>query len=293
VTLARLAGPADAQAWSAAERAAGRSVGLVATMGALHEGHLTLVRRAVEENDRACASVFVNPLQFDEARDFESYPRDLEADAALLESAGCHAVFSGTLEGFFPEASSRDDIALSDPGPAAVGLEGAQRNGHFEGVATIVTRLFELVAPTRAYFGEKDFQQTLVVKHVAATLGDRGPEIVVCPTSRDPDGLARSSRNLLLAPEARGHALALARALYAARAAWRAGERDASALTALLWSELDVDGVEIEYAELRDPEHWGAEPPTGELRRARALVAARASGVRLIDNLALDGEEPA
>jgi pantoate--beta-alanine ligase len=244
-------------------------------------------------------SVFVNPLQFDDAQDFERYPRDLEADARLLESAGCSLLFTGTLAQFFPEVSGGDvpdapgapgapgglRVPLRDPGPDAAGLEGAFRPGHFAGVATICARLFEVVRPERAYFGAKDFQQCLVVRHLARELGF--PAIVVCPTSRDPDGLARSSRNRLLAPEERTRALALSRALFAARTAWRAGERAPARLEAVLAAALAA--VEVEYAVVRDPERFTVPPPE-RLERARALVAARVGRVRLIDNLDLAGE---
>jgi pantoate--beta-alanine ligase len=281
--------PASASTWCARERAAGRTLGFVPTMGALHEGHLGLVRRAARENGRACVSIFVNPLQFDDPRDYARYPRDFEADRRLLEGAGAAMVFSGTPAQFFPEAGARAadlaGLARRDPGPAARGLEGEHRPGHFAGVATIVARLFELVQPARAYFGEKDFQQALVVRDLARELGY--PEIVVCPTSRDADGLARSSRNALLPGEARGTALALSRALFAAREAWRRGERDARRLRAILRQALDVPGLELEYAEIRDEARFEAEPAGGPLERPRALIAARVGGVRLIDNLSL------
>src|SRR6185436_9370569 len=246
---------------------------------------------ALAENELACVSVFVNPLQFDDPRDLARYPRDLDGDARLLGSAGCSMLFTGTLEQFFPGHGSERAIPRRDPGPAAAGLEGAFRPGHFAGVATICARLFELVRPARAYFGEKDFQQCLVVQDLARALGF--PEIVVCPTVREPDGLARSSRNRLLAPEARKKAAALSRALFAARAAWHEGERDRERLEALLRSELERSGIEIEYAEVRDPARF-TEGPRGRLSRARALIAARVGGVRLIDNLELSvpGKEP-
>jgi len=284
VTLMRCDDPAEAARWSALVRASGERLGFVPTMGALHEGHLSLVRRALAENERACVSVFVNPLQFDDPRDFERYPRDLSADARLLEGAGCSLVFTGTLEQFFPELRDAA-LVLRDPGLPAQGLEGEHRPGHFAGVATICARLFELVRPRRAYFGEKDYQQCLVVSELARALGQ--PEIVVCPTSRDPDGLARSSRNRLLDAEQRERALSLSRALFAARAAWRAGERDPERLEALLAEELARGAVATEYAVVRDPRRFH-ELPRAPMARARALIAARVGAVRLIDNLALD-----
>ncbi|MFT5689282.1 MAG: pantoate--beta-alanine ligase, partial [Planctomycetota bacterium] len=177
--------PAVAAAWCARERAAGKTIGLIPTMGALHEGHLHLVRRAVAENDHAIVSVFVNPLQFDDPSDLVYYPRDLNADVQLVDGAGCSMVFTGTLAGFFPEAVDEGAasgaelikrISLLDPGPVALGLEGACRSGHFEGVATIVKRLFQIAQPTRAYFGAKDYQQTAVVRGLVPAGSD--PEVV-------------------------------------------------------------------------------------------------------------------
>jgi pantoate--beta-alanine ligase len=292
----RLMDPAAARAWCAAARARGATIGFVPTMGALHDGHLELVRRAARENDVAVVSVFVNPLQFNDPRDLERYPRDFEGDARLLATASCAMVFTGTLAGFFPElpagATALASAALVEPGPGARGLEGAFRPGHFEGVATIVDRLFEVVQPKRAYFGQKDFQQTLVVREVARRRGAAAPEIVVCPTVRDPEGLARSSRNLLLSPAGRGEALALSRALRAARDAWRRGERDAAALAQVMRAELASPALSVEYAEVRDPDAWTVDAPAGALSRAVALIAAKVDGVRLIDNLVLSSPDP-
>lgn len=261
-------------------------LGFVPTMGALHAGHLALVRRALAENAATCVSIFVNPLQFDDPRDLDRYPRDLAGDLAQLEAAGATMVFTGTLEQFFPgRLDARGALApehWSEPGPAAQGLEGERRPGHFEGVATIVRRLFEIVGPRRAYFGQKDFQQTLVVKDLARRR--RGPEIVVCPTVREASGLALSSRNQLLSAADRERASGLWRALRRTEEAWRSGLRRAAELRAVLTRALEESGLAVEYAEVRDPERWSAREPAGELERAVALVAARLSGVRLIDN---------
>ena len=274
--------PGAAREWCARARGGGESLGFVPTMGALHSGHLALVARALAGNDRACASVFVNPLQFDERRDFDRYPRDLEGDARLLEGAGCDMVFTGTLPQFFPEPAG---APLRDPGPRALGLEGDLRPGHFAGVATIVARLFDLVRPDRAYFGQKDFQQTLVVRDLARSMGF--PRIVVCPTVREPDGLAMSSRNRLLSPADRERATVLFRSLEAARAAWSRGSRRAREISAAMLEVLEPAGLDVEYAAVRDPEAWTRGEPEGELERAVALVAARLSSVRLIDNAIL------
>ncbi|MFQ5937798.1 MAG: pantoate--beta-alanine ligase [Acidiferrobacterales bacterium] len=287
--MLRLPDPDSAHRWCADERAGGRTLGFVPTMGALHPGHLALVQRAVAENDRCCVSIFVNPLQFNDPEDLRSYPRDYENDARQLEDAGCHMIFTGTPQQFFPEVETLDQVVQRDPGPGARGVEGAGRPGHFVGVATVCERLFKVVGRARAYFGEKDFQQTLVVKDLARSLGY--PEIVVCPTVRDTSGLAWSSRNFLLTDTDRQQAAFLARALFTAAAAWRAGERDAQTLRAVMLRELERGNVQVEYAEVRDPEAWSPEPPTGKMVRAQALVAAHVGKVRLIDNLRLDAPE--
>lgn len=287
--IERLENPAAASEWCRERREAGRSIGFVPTMGALHEGHLSLVRAAKQEADIVVVSVFVNPLQFDEPGDLERYPRDFDGDASALESAGADMVFTGTLEGFFPGELVNGDLPAEkrlDPGPASKGLEGAFRSGHFDGVATIVDRLFDVVQPDVAHFGAKDFQQVLVVKHLAKSRGN--PRIEVGATLREPDGVAMSSRNALLEPSFRGAAPAIHRALHGARDAWRVeGVRDAEELSARVRSGLEGSGLEIEYAEVRDPEKWTEHSPSGDLERAVGLVAVRAGAVRLIDNLML------
>ena len=310
--------PLEAAAWLEAVRAqdATTTVGFVPTMGALHAGHLALWERALQENDVAVASVFVNPLQFEDPADLACYPRDLEGDVRLLAEVACEVarargaerkpvglVFSGELSGFFPgeldERGSLPPSSFADAGPAAAGLEGEHRAGHFAGVATIVRRLFELTRPSRAYFGRKDYQQCRVVQHVAEVLareapaGDDGvlaPEVVVCRTIREDGGLALSSRNVRLSEDGRRRALVLPAALRGARASWVAGERDAGRLTATLRAPFDdAEGVELEYAELREEDSWAEAAPEGELVRPVALVAARVESVRLIDNLPLAG----
>jgi pantoate--beta-alanine ligase len=292
--IVRLDDPASAAEWCAAERAGGRTLGFVPTMGALHAGHISLVRRALEENDAACVSVFVNPLQFDEAQDFDHYPRDFEEDARLLDEAGCSMVFTGTLAQFFPDELDAEGRLKPEhwvqPGAAAAGLEGACRNGHFEGVATIVDRLFEVVGPTRAYFGQKDYQQALVVGDLARRRGN--PEVRVCPIAREAHGLARSSRNERLSADSRERAGVIHRALLAADELWRRGERDPAVLANELRTVLGSEPqLELEYAELRDPLAWSAEAPHERLDQAVALIAGRFGPVRLIDNRVL-GETP-
>ena len=191
-----LVSPALAQKWCDEQRSTG-SLGFVPTMGALHEGHLSLVSRSIEENDYTCASIFVNPLQFDNTSDLDAYPKTFESDFEQLESLGCDMVFTGTLAQFFPEVTDIKHIDRKDPGPAGKGLEAEHRPGHLEGVYLIVERLFQTVGDCRAYFGEKDFQQTLVVRTLANRLKDQGCDIdiVTCPTIREESGLAMSSRN--------------------------------------------------------------------------------------------------
>ncbi len=284
--VVHLPDPDSARGWCAEQRAAGRSIGFVPTMGGLHEGHLSLVRRAVAENEITCVSIFVNPLQFNDPGDLASYPRNLDDDIRQLQDIGCDMVFTGTFEQFFPDVESPEDIVQRDPGPGADGVEGAGRPGHFAGVATICERLFKVVGSARTYFGEKDFQQTLVVKDLARALGY--PEIVVCPTVREPSGLAYSSRNVLLTDSERERAACISRALFSARHAWHQGECEAGKLREVMLRELDVDGIDVEYAELRDPHDWRPEAPAGSLVRAQALIAARIGKARLIDNLRLD-----
>ena len=278
--------PAEAREWGQQQRSAGKTIGFVPTMGALHAGHLSLVQRAIAENDVVCVSVFVNPLQFDEDADLVAYPRDWDGDVQLLDGVGCAMVFTGVLEQFFPEELDADGrfppSMLRDPGPGALGLEGATRDGHFEGVATIVQRLFEVVEPTRAYFGQKDFQQTLVVSHLVQS--GEGPEVVVCPIAREASGLARSSRNERLTAEEREGAVYLSQALARCADAWHGGERDAATLEALLQNSIQEAGRVFDYAAVRDPSEWTVECPSGELRVAVAVVAARVGPVRLLDN---------
>ena len=179
-------------------RAAGRTVGLVPTMGALHEGHASLVRRSVAENDVTVVSIFLNPTQFNNKEDLRTYPRTAEADAAMLESCGVDIAFMPTVEEIYPEPDTR----VFNLGPVAEVMEGAMRPGHFNGVCQIVSKLFAMVEPTRAYFGEKDFQQIAVIRAMAKQLGFN-LEMVSCPCIREDDGLAKSSRNVRLTPQVR------------------------------------------------------------------------------------------
>lgn len=282
---------AEARAWLHEQRACGLRIGFVPTMGALHEGHLDLVRRAARENDLAIVSVFVNPLQFNDPKDYAAYPRTFAEDVRLLATAGCAMAFTGTLAQFFPhelDAAGKLNAAHQvPPGAAALGLEGAMRPGHFEGVAAIVDRLFETVLPDTAYFGAKDYQQAQVVLGLARRRG--GPRVVVCPTVREASGLALSSRNARLSVEDRQRAAQIYQALRAGQAAWDAGVRDADALRSSVLAVLQrTPEFRVEYVALRDPSKWTAEEPHGAMQQAVCLVALWLSGVRLIDNLRWD-----
>ena len=194
--MLHLNSPKQAHDWCKTQRKEGLTIGYVPTMGSLHEGHLSLIQKAREENDKCCVSIFVNPLQFNAIDDFESYPRNLENDINILKDNGCSMSFAGNTEDFFTELSSGDDIPIKSAGHFGSGLEERHRPGHLNGVRTIVDRLFKIVGPSKAYFGEKDFQQCLVVSDLALEIGY--PTVVICPTVRECTGLAISSRNALL-----------------------------------------------------------------------------------------------
>jgi len=263
-------------------------VGFVATMGALHDGHLSLLKRAISENDRTCASIFVNPLQFDDSRDYKTYPTDMQRDLEILNQYGCDMAFSGTMDTFFPEVDHPDKIKPIHPGPYAWDLEGTYRPGFFEGVATIVDRLFRTVGDCKAYFGEKDFQQTLVVKYLSTQMKFTGIniEIVVCPTVRNKGGLALSSRNQHLGTTQIKLANQIYQALNQTQLAWRSSIRNRNTLTEILQTELKHPQISIDYAEIRNPEDWNSTKL--KMNDAIALIAVRIGGVRLIDNLRLN-----
>jgi pantoate--beta-alanine ligase len=265
-----------------AARARGDLVGLVPTMGALHEGHASLIRRARAETGLVVVSVFVNPLQFGEASDLAAYPRGEDRDLAEAEALGVDVVFAPELEEMYPGGEPQVTV---DPGPLGDRLEGASRPGHFRGVATVVAKLFHAAGPVRAYFGEKDAQQLAVIRRMVADL-DEPVEVVPCPTVREPDGLAVSSRNERLTPEQREAAGCLFLALAAAAELARAGERDVGPLVAVMAREIGATPhARLDHAAVVD------EATFEEVRRierpARAIVAARFGEVRLIDNLLL------
>lgn len=260
-------------------RAGGERVALVPTMGALHAGHLALVAVARARAARVVASIFVNPRQFGAGEDLERYPRREAADAKALGEAGCDLLWAPPVEAMYPAgfATNVAVAGVSEP------LDGAARPGHFDGVATVVAKLFNQVRPDVAVFGEKDFQQLAVIRRLNADL-DFGIEIVGAPTQRDDDGLALSSRNAYLAPADRAAAVALPRALGVAAKAI-AGGGDPQAALAKARAGLEAAGFAVDYVELVDAATLGA-PAPGSARRL--LAAARIGGTRLIDNVAVD-----
>lgn len=257
--------------------------GFVPTMGALHEGHGSLVRRAAADGRPVVVSIFVNPTQFGPSEDYARYPRTLDSDCALLEPLGVAAVFVPSVEAIYPRGleAARTEAAATELPEVATRpqLEDACRPTHFGGVALVVGRLFDLVRPGRACFGEKDYQQLRLIEDmVAADRGRYGSlEIVPCPTMRERDGLAMSSRNRYLAPEQRDAALALSRALQIAHSAQRVATAER-----LMLDTLDAHGLETEYAVVRDARTLM--PVTGFERPTRALIAVRLGSTRLIDN---------
>ena len=279
----------DAQStsrWCEKQRTENRSIGFVPTMGALHAGHQSLIERSLVENDVTCVSIFVNPLQFNDPRDFDNYPDTLQSDYGLLRKLGCDMVFKGNSRDIFPEASSLDEVELLDPGPYALGLEGEYRPGHLEGVCTVVDRLFRIVGDCSSYFGLKDYQQLLVVQQLAQNLGY--PRIVPCETVREQNGLACSSRNKNLSSDDLETAKHIYLALVNARNSWKSGVQDCDQLRSAMRIVLNQANLSVEYAEIREPNHWRQKSPTGKLNAAVALIAARVGEVRLIDNLRLD-----
>lgn len=274
--------PEAARQWVEAERLAGRSVGFVPTMGALHEGHFSLVRRARDLVDSVIVSIFVNPAQFGPNEDYQRYPRTMEEDTARLEAEGVAAVFAPSAADMYPEGFR---TVVEVEGISDV-LEGAIRPGHFRGVATVVSKLFHVVPADVAVFGQKDYQQLLVIRRMVRDL-NLPIEIVGHPTVREPDGLAMSSRNRYLNEAERESALVLSRALAAVREAVRAGEHDAERLESAAWSVLDADPTLVpDYAVVVDPETL--EPLPAGWQSAVCLVAGRLGTTRLIDNTLFD-----
>jgi pantoate--beta-alanine ligase len=253
------------------------TVGLAPTMGALHAGHLALFEAARAGCDVVVASIFVNPMQFSQAGDLARYPRRLQEDLALCEEHGVDLVWAPEVEEVYPGGPAQVWVTA---GELANQLEGPNRPGHFDGVLTVVTKLFAAVRPDRAFFGEKDYQQLILIRRMVRDLG-QGVQVFSVPTVREPDGLALSSRNLLLSPAERASARFLSAALQEGRAA--AGPAPA-VLAAAREVLAGADGVDVDYLELRDPE-LGPAPAAGP---ARLLIAARVGSIRLIDNVAVE-----
>lgn len=256
-------------------------MGLVPTMGYLHDGHLSLVRRARTECASVAASIFVNPAQFGPSEDLAAYPRDLARDLALLEEAGVDLVWTPTAEIVYP-AGFQTWVTVEE---MARPLEGAHRPGHFRGVATVVAKLFNAFQPQRAYFGQKDAQQAAVIRQMARDL-DFPVEVVICPTVREQDGLAMSSRNAYLSQEQRAAAPVLFRALSAAAMAWAAGQRDAEDLRQLMAGIIDAEPLaRRQYVSVADPVTLQElEGPVADALLSMAVVVGT---TRLIDNLIL------
>ncbi len=276
---------AELRAALAPERAAGRTVGLVPTMGFFHEGHLSLMRAARADHDMVVVSLFVNPTQFGPNEDLDAYPRDEQRDSELAEGEGVDLLFAPAPEEVYPDGFATEvrvtgltDVLDGDP---------AQRGAtHFNGVTTVVCKLLNMVGPDAAYFGQKDAQQALVITRMARDL-DLPARIEVRPTVREPDGLAMSSRNAYLEPAERDRALALSRALTAADHVVAAGERGSEAVLAAARAELDAAGVAPEYLELRSATDLS---PVERVNGSTLLaVAARVGRARLIDNIVLGG----
>ncbi|MDA0182664.1 pantoate--beta-alanine ligase [Solirubrobacter phytolaccae] len=268
----------EMRAWLGNLRAENRSVGLVPTMGAFHAGHHSLMRAAKDEHDAVVVSLFVNPTQFNDARDLANYPRSEANDAVEASELGVDVLFAPPTAEIYPEGFA---TTVSVTGLSEI-LEGAERGpGHFAGVCTVVCKLLNIVAPDAAYFGQKDAQQVAVVKRMVRDL-DLPSKIEVLPTIREPDGLAMSSRNVRLSPSEREDALQLSRALFAARDAVAAGERDAERVRAVALSHLD----DPEYLAIVDPLSFT--PLTTIAAPALVAVAAHVGPVRLIDNLVLE-----
>jgi pantoate--beta-alanine ligase len=270
---------ADLRAVLIEARLARGEVGFVPTMGYLHDGHRSLMREAAAHNDTTVVSIFVNPLQFAPTEDLDRYPRDLERDVQMASDEGVRHVFAPSQQEMYPEriVTTVNVAGVSEP------LEGASRPSHFAGVATVVTKLFAIVGPCRAYFGEKDFQQLAVIRRLVFDLS-MPIDIVACPTIREPDGLAMSSRNVNLTADARRAAPVLLRALQAGRQAIEQGERDAAEVRRAMREVIEPEPlIDLDYAEVVDASSFVI--PTPLAGTLRLLIAARLPNARLIDNI--------
>jgi pantoate--beta-alanine ligase len=271
----------DMRAASCAARRDGKRVGFVPTMGALHEGHLSLVRAAASHSDIVVVSIFVNPTQFGPGEDFTKYPRTFERDSEQLQKSGVDFIFAPAPEEMYPLGAT----AWVNVEGVSERLDGRSRPGHFRGVTTVVSKLFHIVEPDSAFFGQKDAAQVAVIRRLVRDL-NFPVQIVVCPIVREPDGLALSSRNIYLSPEERKSALALSRSMHAIQSQFESGERDADRLTAVGRQVIGRESsVRLDYLEIVDPDTL--EPVAEITRPALAAVAAFVGTTRLIDNVLL------
>ena len=261
----------------------GFSVGLVPTMGYLHPGHMSLIERARKENDMVVVSIFVNPIQFGPNEDLDKYPRDMAHDREVCEKAGAELIFAPQPSEMYPS----DNFAFVDIKELGDGLCGAKRPGHFRSVCTVVSKLFNIVLPNRAYFGEKDAQQLAIIRRMVRDL-NFGTEIVSCPIVREPDGLAMSSRNLYLSPEERKAALSISRSLGEAKELMRKGEKDAVKIRDIITAGISAEPLaKIDYAEIVDSSDL--RPVQRIEKPVLAAVAVYIGKTRLIDNFTFEG----
>ena len=262
----------------------GKTIGFVPTMGALHQGHASLIQRACSENEVCYVSVFVNPTQFNNAEDLAKYPRNLEKDAALLESLGVHFVFAPTPDEMYTKEEMQESFSFDFNGLDEV-MEGKMRPGHFNGVVQVVSRLFELVRPTRAYFGEKDFQQLAIIRHMVerSSLSSQfsDPQIIGCPIVRESSGLAMSSRNERLSEEEKQTAIAISQTLISSMK-WAKTDSVAEVQQRVIDTINAIDGLEVEYYEIVDKTTL---QPTDTFQNAVGCVTVYCGPVRLIDNI--------
>jgi pantoate--beta-alanine ligase len=273
--------PKEMQEWSLSQRSTGLTIGFVPTMGALHRGHSTLLRHSIENSDVSVLSIFVNPTQFNEAEDFAKYPRTFDSDVEVARQLNIDVMYAPTVEVMYPPESS---VSVA-PGSAAIGMEGAMRPGHFEGVTTVVAKLFNTVVPHYAYFGKKDYQQLAVIRQMVSDL-NFSVEIVGVETVREEDGLALSSRNIRLSSNHRSAAVAISRGLFAARDLHANGCNNTTMLKDLVTdSILQSSDSRIEYVEVCDAK--SLRPVENTKHGAVICVAAWYGNVRLIDNIEL------
>ena len=270
----------DLQAFVEAERAKGLRIAFVPTMGALHAGHLSLVRRALSECDRCIVSVFVNPTQFNDPRDLETYPRTLEADSTLLASVGTSALFAPEVSTIYPE----EDTRTFDVGAVAEVMEGRYRPGHFNGVMQVVSRLFDIVRPDCAYFGEKDFQQIAVIRAMVRLIGSP-VEIIACPIVREADGLALSSRNIRLSAEERREAPQIYRILSESRS-WAKEMSPQQVIDRVTEQVNAVPHLRVEYFEIVDTDSLQPIASWSDSPAPHGCITVYCGEVRLIDNIA-------